>query len=131
MIGFPYFWFLEGLGPAVEFLGYVALVTAILLGWISWPFIAAFLILAFVFGIVLSLASVALEEMVFRRYSRNSDFIRLMVLAVLENVGYRQIVTFWRMKGVVSSLLGKKTWGDMDRRGFQRDPEPVVSGVHS
>jgi cellulose synthase/poly-beta-1,6-N-acetylglucosamine synthase-like glycosyltransferase len=116
-VAFPYFWFLEGLGPALEFLGYIALVVALLLGLYSAPFLAAFLVLALVFGGALSVGAVALEELVFRRYTRTRDFAGLLWLAVLENFGYRQLLSFWRFKGVISALRGRQGWGEMKRHG--------------
>ncbi|HET9985992.1 MAG TPA: glycosyltransferase [Longimicrobiales bacterium] len=117
MVAFPYFWFLEGFGPVVEILGYVAFVAALVLGWASPPFIIGFLLLAFFFGVALSAASVALEELVFRRYTKMGDFVRLLLLAVAENFGYRQLLTLFRFKGVFSAMGGRNSWGHMDRRG--------------
>lgn len=127
-IAFPYFWFLEGLGPLVEVMGYVAFALAVILGIVAPEFILAFLLLAFVFGIVLSLAAVALEELVFRRYTRFRDFAMLLVLAVLENFGYRQLLAYWRMKGVVATILGLKGWGRMERKGLSRPRLAVAPG---
>ncbi len=117
LIAFPYFWFLEGFGPVVEILGYVAFVIALILGWVSTPFVIAFLLLAFFLGVALSAAAVALEELVFRRYAKMSDFGRLLILAVLENFGYRQLLSLFRFRGVLSAVRGRKGWGKMDRHG--------------
>ena len=127
LVAFPYFWFLEGFGPVVEILGYVAFTIALVLGWVSMPYVIAFLLLAFFLGVALSAAAVALEELVFRRYTRMSDFGRLLVLAVLENFGYRQLLSLFRFRGVLSAVRGRKGWGKMDRHGtiasVPRDPE--------
>ncbi|NJD11126.1 MAG: glycosyltransferase family 2 protein [Gemmatimonadetes bacterium] len=120
MIAFPYFWFMEGLGPVVEFFGYVAFVLTILLGWAAPWFVLAFLLLAIFSGIALSLAAVALEELSFRRYHRRADFARLMACAVLENFGYRQLLTFARFRGVLMALIGRMSWGAMEKRGVLR-----------
>ncbi len=117
MLAFPYFWFLEGLGPALEFLGYIAFAVTLALGLFSVPFIIAFIAVALVFGSALSVAAVGLEELVFRRYTRMRDFVMLLWLAVAENFGYRQLLAFWRFKGVISAIRGRKGWGAMDRHG--------------
>ena len=41
-----------------------------------------------------------------------------MVWAVIENLGYRQLTLVWRIRGVVSYMRGKKSWGKMNRKGF-------------
>lgn len=117
MVAYPYFWFMEGYGPVVELVGYLAFITAILVGWASTAYVLAFLIVAFVFGTLLSVAAVALEELVFRRYKHPADFRRMLWLSVLENFGYRQILTFWRFRGVVSAMLGRQDWGHRERHG--------------
>lgn len=119
MVAYPYFVLLEALGPVIEFLGYSGFLIAVLSHRASTLYIVAFLMLAVVFGTTLSVASVALEELVFRRYQRSRDLLRLFVLAVLENVGYRQITTYWRMHGVVSYFCGGKAWGRVERTRFR------------
>ena len=131
MIAFPYFWFMEGLGPVVEFFGYVAFALAILLGWAAPWFVLAFLLLAVFSGVALSLAAVALEELSFRRYHTRRDFALLMACAVLENFGYRQILTFARFRGVVMAVLGRMSWGTMEKQGVLQQPTTRASSGRS
>jgi cellulose synthase/poly-beta-1,6-N-acetylglucosamine synthase-like glycosyltransferase len=119
LLAFPYFFFLEMLGPVIELLGYVSFIVTVLAGRADWWFVSAFLAMAIVFGGVLSLAAVTLEELSFRRYPRRSDLLKLFGLAALENFGYRQLNTWWRVKGTLSALRGVESWGRMTRRGFQ------------
>jgi cellulose synthase/poly-beta-1,6-N-acetylglucosamine synthase-like glycosyltransferase len=119
LIAFPYFFFLEMLGPLIELLGYVSFIVTIVAGRADWWFATVFLALAVVLGGVLSVAAVALEELSFRRYPRLVDVLHLFWLAALENLGYRQLNTWWRVKGTVSALRGVESWGRMTRKGFQ------------
>jgi cellulose synthase/poly-beta-1,6-N-acetylglucosamine synthase-like glycosyltransferase len=118
LLAVPYFFFLEMLGPLVELAGYVTFALTLALGWANVPYVLGFLMVAIVLGIVLSVATVALEEVTFRRYPKVSDLARLFALAVLENFGYRQLVTFWRVRGTLRFLRGDKAWGEMERKGF-------------
>ncbi len=133
MVAYPYFYFLEMLGPVVELVGYVAFVTTVLLGWASPLYIAAFLMVAVVFGLILSVMAVALGELTYRRYPRLRDLLHLIWLAILENLGYRQLNTFWRIRGMWSYLHGATEWGDMARKGFltsgnRSEAEPLPPG---
>jgi cellulose synthase/poly-beta-1,6-N-acetylglucosamine synthase-like glycosyltransferase len=118
MIAFPYFFFLEMLGPVIEALGYVSFTATIVAGRADWYLVGAFLAVAVALGGVLSLSAVALEELSFRRYPRFSDLLKLFGLAALENLGYRQINTWWRVKGTISAMRGVESWGKMTRKGF-------------
>jgi cellulose synthase/poly-beta-1,6-N-acetylglucosamine synthase-like glycosyltransferase len=118
MLAYPYFFLLEMCGPLIEGVGYVTFALALLLGTASIPFVIAFLAVSFAFGIALSIATVGLEEMVFPRYPRLRDLLSLFWLAVAENIGYRQVITYWRVRGMVSKLRGVTGWGVMERKGF-------------
>ncbi|MDH4309871.1 MAG: glycosyltransferase family 2 protein, partial [Acidimicrobiia bacterium] len=61
---------------------------------------------------------VALEELTFRRYPLRREVLRLAWYALIDNFGYRQLTTWWRLHGIVEFLRGRKDWGAMPRRGF-------------
>jgi cellulose synthase/poly-beta-1,6-N-acetylglucosamine synthase-like glycosyltransferase len=118
MVAFPYFFFLEMLGPLIELGGYGVFAISAAMGLLDWRVVIAFLTLAFVFGMMLSVASVTLEELTFRRYENTLDLVRLFLLAIVENFGYRQLSTLWRVRGLVSAVRGQQGWGTMQRKGF-------------
>jgi cellulose synthase/poly-beta-1,6-N-acetylglucosamine synthase-like glycosyltransferase len=117
MIAYPYFWFMEGFGPVVEVLGYAAFTVAVIFGWVAPEFVIAFLLLSVFSGVALSLAAIGLEELSFRRYTGQRDFSRLLWLALVENFGYRQYLAFARFRGVIMAIMGRMSWGVMDKRG--------------
>jgi cellulose synthase/poly-beta-1,6-N-acetylglucosamine synthase-like glycosyltransferase len=138
MIAYPYFWFMEGFGPLIEVLGYAAFVTAIVLGWAAPEFVLAFLLLAIASGVALSLAAVALEELGFRRYTNRGDFARLLLLAVVENFGYRQYLALARCRGVIGAIFGRRGWDATARQGvlhpahaFAPDRPPAADEVRA
>lgn len=119
MAAYPYFFFLEMLGPILELGGYLGFLAALLTGHWSPAYVAAFLALSVAFGMALSIGAVAMEELTFRRYTRKADVFRLFVLAVVESLGYRQVLGWWRVKGVFNQFRNSKAWGAMERKGFQ------------
>lgn len=121
LLAYPYYFFFEMLGPVIEVLGYISVIALALMGRLSVGFTLAFLLIAFVYGSIISVFAVALEELTFRRYQRKYDLIWLMLTAVFENIGYRQLVSFWRIRGTLKRLFSRKTkWGKMERKGFQK-----------
>ncbi len=124
LLAYPYFFFLEMLGPVLELGGYATFLFAAILGRSSLAYIIAFFMLSVVFGMSLSIGAVALEELTFRRYTRRADMYRLFFLGFLENLGYRQLLGYWRVKGLFSLMWNSHGWGQMERKGFQ--PKPVV-----
>ena len=118
MLAMPYLFFLELYGPIIEALGYIAFVITVVLGAASGPYVFAFLALAFGFGMALSVSAIAPEELIFRRYARFGDLVQLFSLGILEAFGYRQLNSWWRIKGTISYFRGINTWGNMERKGF-------------
>jgi cellulose synthase/poly-beta-1,6-N-acetylglucosamine synthase-like glycosyltransferase len=114
----PYFLLFEFLGPIVEVLGLPAVLVWWLLGDLSVVFVVAFLVVAILLGVVLSLAALTLEEHSFRRHRDGREVARLVGFSILENVGYRQIVSFWRFLAFFDLLRGRGDWGEMRRKGF-------------
>jgi cellulose synthase/poly-beta-1,6-N-acetylglucosamine synthase-like glycosyltransferase len=68
----------------------------------------------------LSIASVLLDELSFRRFPRASQLCWLILYGFIENFGYRQLTTWWRARAFVDYWRGNKTWGKMERKGFTR-----------
>jgi cellulose synthase/poly-beta-1,6-N-acetylglucosamine synthase-like glycosyltransferase len=118
MISFPYFVFIELLAPVVEAVGLVGLVLGLVIGAINWPFAILFFLIAYLLGAVLTTMTLVLEEMSFHRYQGFVDRVLLVAWALLENLGYRQLTVWWRLRGIVKYLRGSRSWGVMERRGF-------------
>ena len=77
-----------------------------------------FFCVSILFGILLSMSAVVLEELTARKYPSPADLVRLFLAAILENLGFRQLLTIWRTRGLIDGLRGKEGWGAMERRGF-------------
>jgi hypothetical protein len=60
---------------------------------------------------------VLLEDIAFRRYPSAHDLGRLLVGALLENFGFRQLTVWWRVQAFWGYLRGDLSWGAMERRG--------------
>jgi cellulose synthase/poly-beta-1,6-N-acetylglucosamine synthase-like glycosyltransferase len=128
LVAFPYFILFELLGPLIELLGYAIVIASAALGALSLAFLGAFFAAAVLVGFFLSLSALALEEFSFRRYVRGREVGRLLVAAVIENFGYRQLLALWRTRALVELARGRHGWGDMQRRGLGYAPAGEPSG---
>lgn len=122
LLAMPFFFFGEMLAPVVEVAGYLVTAVGVLWGLIDWPFAQVFFLVAWGYGMLLSLWAVALEEVSFRRYRRFGDLGRLLLYAALENFGYRQWTVWWRIRAFWAVFRGRFAWGDMTRKGFATQP---------
>lgn len=123
LVTMPYFLLFEFLGAVVELLG----IPIVLLGWltgaVSLSFFFAFLGVSVLLSTLLSVAAILLEEYAVRRHERGRDIALVVLYALLESFGYRQLTACFRCLGVLDLLRGRSDWGEMQRRGLERAPE--------
>ena len=115
-LAFPFFVLFEFLGPVLEIAGYALIVVGTALGAFSWTAFETFMFVAISFGLMLSVTALLLEELSFRLYPRKLHLLGLVLAAIIENFGYRQLVAFWRLQGMWRWTIGSaQHWGEMTR----------------
>lgn len=118
MVAMPQIVLEDILGPPAELLGYLVLPAAALLGLLDPMMAVAFFFVSVVFGCVLSLGTLALEEQQLRRTPSAKDLLRLGGAAVLENFGYRQINLWYRLAGIRRFVKNDTSWAAVPRVGL-------------
>jgi cellulose synthase/poly-beta-1,6-N-acetylglucosamine synthase-like glycosyltransferase len=119
LVAVPYYWLFELLAPLVELTGVVLVPLGLLLGVVDVGYAAAFGLLAYGYAMLVTVAALCVEEFSFHRYVRWRDLGAAVLAAVAENLGYRQLTAWWRLRGLVSGLTGRRqVWGTMTRSGF-------------
>jgi cellulose synthase/poly-beta-1,6-N-acetylglucosamine synthase-like glycosyltransferase len=113
----PYMWLFEFFAPIIEVVGYFTMIMAACLGMLSVQFLLLFVMFSYAFATLISIGSVLLEEMTYRRYSSWREVGRLLFFCLLEHFPYRQMTMFWRLKGIWQYLRGDLAWGEMKRTG--------------
>jgi cellulose synthase/poly-beta-1,6-N-acetylglucosamine synthase-like glycosyltransferase len=120
LVAMPYAVLFELFGPVVELFGYLFVPVSYFLGFLNAPFMLLFILVAILFGSALSVASVLLDELSFRRFPKAAQLFRLIWYGFVENFGYRQLTVWWRAKAFVDYIRGNKAWGKMERKGFAK-----------
>lgn len=118
LVVYPYFFAVELCAPVVEAIGLAGLAAGLWIDAVDWGFAALFFLVAYGYGLVLTVTTFLLEELSFHRYETARDRALLLLWAVLENFGYRQLTVFWRLRGILGFLRRRTDWGVMERRGF-------------
>jgi cellulose synthase/poly-beta-1,6-N-acetylglucosamine synthase-like glycosyltransferase len=122
LVALPYYLVFELIGPVIELVGLVAVIAGFGFGVVDAQFALLFGLVAILYGIALSVAAMFVEELSFHRYSRWRDLGVGAAASVLENLGYRQLHSWWRLKGLVHAARGHEpSWGEMTRTGFDTE----------
>ena len=119
VVVYPYYAFVELMAPLIEAVGLVGLGLGLVFGVVDWKFAGLFYLTAYGLGTALTACTLILEDISFHRYDTFRDRVLLFLWALLENVGYRQLTVYWRLRGLWKFMRGRKDWGAMERKGFR------------
>ena len=114
MVTWPGIVLFEFVAPVVEAAGWLVIPLAFLLGVLDTTLLVWLLVLAFGVGLLNSLVALLLDEG-YGYFNSPTDTTRLIVMAIVENFGLRQLTVIWRIQAMIGT--GKGRWGDMERRG--------------
>jgi cellulose synthase/poly-beta-1,6-N-acetylglucosamine synthase-like glycosyltransferase len=100
-LGFPFIFLFEVMAPWLEVLGYLIMTLLWLSGLISFQAFWTFLLAVIGLGVLHSTSALLMDEMTLRTNRKLSHALKLFAVALLENLGYRQLTAFWRVIGTV------------------------------
>lgn len=121
----PYFWIFELFGPIFEVMGYIAVPLSWIFGIINVRFMLSFYLVAVLYGTILSVGSLLLEENTFRKYPKVDQILKLFLFAIIDNLGYRQLNTIYKVEAMFGFRKNRSSWGTIQRRTFQADGKEV------
>ncbi|MPQ97827.1 glycosyltransferase [Modestobacter sp. I12A-02628] len=119
VLAMPFYLVFELLGPVVELVGLLSVVVSAALGILDLGTAAVMVGFALAVGTLLAVTVVAVEEFVFHRYRRGRELAALLAAGILENVGFRQVHSWFRLRGLAAALMRREpVWTAMPRTGF-------------
>jgi cellulose synthase/poly-beta-1,6-N-acetylglucosamine synthase-like glycosyltransferase len=129
MFALPYQLLFEALAPLLETAGYLVVPLSFFAGILSLPAMISFVSFALAFNLLLSAGSVYVsirrmrlekssEETVLMDYRGVKTILLLVFSGLLSNLGYRQYLIYWQLKGLKEFLQGRKSWDKFARQGF-------------
>jgi hypothetical protein len=109
-------------GPVLETTCYLAIIFGIVTGTLSPSVEIFFFFSSILYGTLISLGAMLIHEFFYPTYKTVRDVFLLIASSIVENFGYRQVITAWRLFGVIGHFRGTHSWGAMKRSGFQAKP---------
>ncbi len=95
----PFVKLTEVAGPVIEVLAWLFFLVGFALGAVSHHHLIAFAVCAAGLGILVSWLAILIDALVFRTYQRFGAYLLLMVFAIFENLGFRQVIAICRLRG--------------------------------
>jgi len=98
---YPFWIWGEALEPLAEAIGYILVITGWIFGFLNTPFFLLLFVVTLGFTFVYSLICLLIEELSFKKYSSLKTVMMMFLLSLVENLGYRQLMIYWRLKAFV------------------------------
>ena len=73
---------------------------------------------AFLWGVLISMGSILIDNLMYRRYGRIRDILKLMLYSLLEIFGYRQLIVMERF--VATFQFWYRSWGKPKRKNIAK-----------
>lgn len=102
MLVLPYLWLALVVLPVLEVCGLIALAIGLVAGAVDLPFAAVYLAAGIGYGILLSVWTVILQALAFQPMERGREIVTLFLFALVESLGYRQLVAWYRASAYFS-----------------------------
>jgi cellulose synthase/poly-beta-1,6-N-acetylglucosamine synthase-like glycosyltransferase len=115
LVTWPAMVLFEYLAPIIEVMGWVIIPLAFFTGALNLSSLLWLALIAFGLGLMNSLIAMLLDES-YGYFNSPADTSRLLVIALIENLGLRQMTVVWRIRALLGGR-GVQSWGDMERRG--------------
>jgi cellulose synthase/poly-beta-1,6-N-acetylglucosamine synthase-like glycosyltransferase len=126
MLSMPFHAYIEALGCVVEALGTVLLPFSLVFSSMPVGLFFLIMLMAVCYGTLLSMGAILLADATVRRYPTYRDVGILMLYTLIENFGYRQIITFFRAHGVMQYFLGRHKWEVVKHGGLEARVKAAV-----
>jgi cellulose synthase/poly-beta-1,6-N-acetylglucosamine synthase-like glycosyltransferase len=124
LLAVPYFWLYEAFSPMIECFGYAFFIFSVATHILNVEFAVWFLALAVLFGMIVSQMSALMEGLLVHRYERLSERFLLLLIGLVEFVGYRQWLVWERFRATFQIRRKRGEWGKMQRKGIASTPPP-------
>jgi cellulose synthase/poly-beta-1,6-N-acetylglucosamine synthase-like glycosyltransferase len=125
LVAMPYYALFEALGPVIEIGGYLFLLGLAVSGRLDPTFALLFFALAVGYGLLLSVAALNLDDLLFKRYGRTRDLALMLLGSLLEFFGYRQLLAAVRAAGFITVFLRGRSWGGQPTRTRLVEEKPA------
>lgn len=116
LIAVPYNWLFELLGAVVEVIGYFIIPFSLIMGELNLFYFIIYFLMASMLGIMISFGGLILEQYTKRGVMSAKQCVQLALYGILENFGYRQLITIFRVEGMLKYKKLKNRWGSIKRK---------------
>ena len=110
-----YYILFEMVTPIIELFGMIIIILSYLLNIINLEFLLLYCSIVLLYGFVISLTSIMLEVYAFRENINAKVVLKLILISLFESIGYRQLLSIYRISAFIRYKKYKNKWGTIKR----------------
>ncbi|MGL5151592.1 MAG: glycosyltransferase [Clostridium sp.] len=115
LIGKTYFILFELVTPLIEIIGGIFMICSFILGFGSIKYFIMYSLIIGVNSFFTSIIAIILDIYLEGRGRGLKNKIRLIFISLFEGLGYRQMISIFRLMALIKFKKGSKTWGEIKR----------------
>jgi len=119
MFGFPYYLIVEIIGPWFQLFSMILFAAGLIAGIISADVVLFVLAADFIIGFTLTTLSLAIGNAGKDTFPAKEQF-GLLFYSFIEVLGFRFVISFFRITGYISALRNVTGWNKFGRKGFMK-----------
>ena len=114
----PYYVLTEIFSPIIEIMSYILIALGVFIGIISIKIALLFFSVSILFSVMLTIVALLYEEKYYSKKLDRKSMLELILVSFLENLGYRQFMSYQRVKGILDHYRKRTDWGRIERHGL-------------
>ncbi|WP_052356644.1 glycosyltransferase family 2 protein [[Clostridium] dakarense] len=111
-----YFIFFELITPILELFGMVIITISFFIGLINLDFLLIYYLTIMIYSTLVSISAILLDIYVFKENINIKITTKLIVLSIFESIGYRQLISLYRISAFIGYSKNKHKWGSIKRK---------------
>ena len=84
-------------------------------GFLNFSFFITFMLIYIIYNMVISIVAIKCEEFMFQGSLSFCDKMKLILFSIIENFGYHQLLSFYRLSAFIGYRQQKHQWKKINR----------------
>ncbi len=115
LFSYSYFIVYEMLSCLVDIFGLIFIMISYFTGFLNFSFFITFMLIYIIYNMVISIVAIKCEEFMFQGSLSFCDKMKLILFSIIENFGYHQLLSFYRLSAFIGYRQQKHQWKKINR----------------
>lgn len=127
-LSMTYYLIMESLGPVIELIGIINIILAMRLEMINIDFMITYYFLFLLFSAAVTMITFFSRMYLMAFRVTVWQVIKVILASIAEGLGFRQVITLFRLSAFVNYRKNKMEWGKITRKEHQRQEKADKEG---